>query len=156
MPHMRVVLQRVTAAGVSVEGTPVASIGHGLLLLVGIAPEDGPADVDAAVDRIARLRIFSDPEGRMNHSVVDVHGEILVVSQFTLYGDLSRGLRPSFTGAGDPEHAEPLIGRMVDGFRSQGLDASSGIFGAKMSVDLVNDGPVTFTLEFADGLHMRR
>lgn len=153
---MRVVLQRVTSASVSVEGTPVASIGPGLLLLVGIAPEDGSADVDAAVDRIARIRIFSDQEGRMNHSVVDVHGEILVVSQFTLYGDLSRGLRPSFTGAGDPDHAEPLIERMVDGFRSRGLEASSGIFGAKMSVDLVNDGPVTFTLEFAEGGLVRR
>jgi len=153
---MRVVLQRVTSASVSVEGTPVASIGPGLLLLVGIAPEDGSADVDAAVDRIARIRIFSDLEGRMNHSVVDVQGEILVVSQFTLYGDLSRGLRPSFTGAGNPDHAEPLIERMVDGFRSGGLEASSGIFGAKMSVDLVNDGPVTFTLEFAEGGPVRR
>jgi D-tyrosyl-tRNA(Tyr) deacylase len=92
----------------------------------------------------------------MNHSVVEVHGEILVVSQFTLYGDLSRGLRPSFTGAGDPDHAEPLIERMVDGFRSRGLEASSGVFGAKMSVDLVNDGPVTFTLEFAEGGLVRR
>lgn len=156
MPHMRVVAQRVTAAGVMVEGTRVASIAHGLLLLVGIAPEDGPADVDAAIDRISRLRIFSDQEGRMNLSVLDVNGEILVVSQFTLYGDLSRGLRPSFTGAGDPGHAEPLIEQMVDGFRSRGLQASSGVFGAKMAVDLVNDGPVTFILEFEDGLLMRR
>lgn len=156
MPHMRVVAQRVTAAGVAVEGTRVASIGHGLLLLVGIAPKDGPADVDAAVERIARLRIFSDPEDKMNLSVADVNGEILVVSQFTLYGDLSRGLRPSFTGAGDPDHAEPLIEQMVDGFRRRGLDASSGVFGAKMAVDLVNDGPVTFTLEFEDGALVRR
>lgn len=138
------------------EGARVASIGHGLLLLVGIAPGDGPADVDAAVDRIARLRIFSDKEGRMNLSALDVNGGILVVSQFTLYGDLSRGLRPSFTGAGSPDHAEPLIGRMVDGFGSRGLDVSSGIFGAKMAVDLVNDGPVTFTLEFVDGELVRR
>jgi D-aminoacyl-tRNA deacylase len=153
---MRVVAQRVTAAGVSVGGARVASIDHGLLLLVGIAPTDGPADVDAAVDRISRLRIFSDPEGKMNLSVADVQGEILVVSQFTLYGDLSRGLRPSFTGAGDPDHAEPLIEQMVDGFRSLGLGTSSGVFGAKMSVDLVNDGPVTFTLEFEDGGSLRR
>lgn len=156
MAHMRVVAQRVTAAGVTVEGTRVASIGHGLLLLVGIAPEDGLGDVDAAVDRIVRLRIFSDPEGRMNLSVLDVNGEILVVSQFTLYGDLSRGLRPSFTGAAAPDHAEPLIGRMVEGFRNRGLAASSGVFGAKMAVDLVNDGPVTFTLEFEDGALVRR
>ncbi len=156
MTHMRVVAQRVTAASVTVEGTRVASIGHGLLLLVGIAPEDGPSDVDAAVDRITRLRIFSDADGRMNLSVLDVSGEILVVSQFTLYGDLSRGLRPSFTGAGDPDHAEPLIGRMVDGFRSRGVETSSGVFGAKMAVNLVNDGPVTFTLAFENGLPVRR
>lgn len=156
MPHMRVVLQRVVEAGVTVEGKRVASIGHGLLLLVGIAPEDGPPDVDAAADRIARIRIFSDDDDRMNLSVLDVAGQILVVSQFTLYGDLSRGLRPSFTGAADPDHAEPLINRMVDGFRSRGLEVSSGIFGAKMTVDLVNDGPVTFTLAFENGVLVRR
>ncbi|CAN5859422.1 D-aminoacyl-tRNA deacylase [soil metagenome] len=155
MRHMRVVAQRVSAAGVTVGGARVASIDHGLLLLVGIAPEDGPGDVDAAVDRLSRLRIFSDAEDKMNLSVVDVDGQILVVSQFTLYGDLSRGLRPSFTGAGDPGHAEPLIGRMVDGFQNLGLQVSSGIFGAKMAVDLVNDGPVTFTLEFEDGALVR-
>ncbi len=156
MCHMRVVLQRVTEAGVTVEGTRVASIGNGLLLLVGIASGDGVTDVEAAVDRIARLRIFADAEGRMNLSVLDVSGEVLVVSQFTLYGDLSRGLRPSFTGAGAPDHAEPLIEQMVAGFRNRGLDVSSGVFGAKMAVDLVNDGPVTFTLEFEDGLLGRR
>jgi D-aminoacyl-tRNA deacylase len=156
MTHMRVVAQRVTEAGVTVGGARVASIGHGLLLFVGIAPEDGPADVDAAVDRLSRLRIFADEEDRMNLSVVDVNGQILVVSQFTLYADLSRGLRPSFSGAGAPDHAEPLVGRMVDGFRSRGLEVSSGSFGAKMAVDLVNDGPVTFTLEFEDGLLLRR
>jgi D-aminoacyl-tRNA deacylase len=153
---MRVVAQRVTAAGVTVGGTRVASIGHGLLLFVGIAPEDGQAEVDAAVDRLSRFRIFADEKDRMNLSVVDVNGQILVVSQFTLYADLSRGLRPSFSGAGAPDHAEPLVGRMVDGFRSRGLEVSSGSFGAKMAVDLVNDGPVTFTLEFEDGLLLRR
>ncbi len=134
----------------------MASIGRGLLLLVGIAPEDGPAEVDAAVDKLSRLRIFSDGEDRMNLSVMDVNGQILVVSQFTLYGDLSRGLRPSFSGAGDPDHAKPLIGRMVDGFQALALEVSSGRFGAKMAVDLVNDGPVTFTLEFEDGGLVRR
>lgn len=156
MPDMRVVAQRVTAAGVTVEGTRVASIDHGLLLLVGIAPGDGPPDVDAAVDRLSRFRIFSDEEDRMNLSVVDVDGEILVVSQFTLYGDLTRGLRPSFTGAGDPDDAEPLIQRMVDGFRTLGVEVSSGVFGAKMAVDLVNDGPVTFSLDFENGALVRR
>ncbi|MEX1037988.1 MAG: D-aminoacyl-tRNA deacylase [Acidimicrobiia bacterium] len=148
---MRVVLQRVSGAGVTVEGKSVASIGPGLVLLVGIAPGDGPQDVDTAVDRISRLRIFSDAEGKMNLSVGDIGGEVLVISQFTLYGDLSRGLRPSFTSAGAPEHARPLIERMVAGFRDSGLDVSNGVFGAKMAVDLINDGPVTFTLEFEDG-----
>lgn len=148
---MRVVLQRVARAGVSIGDSEVASIGPGLLLLVGIAPEDGPEEVDAAVDRISGLRIFSDEEGKMNLSISDVEGEILVVSQFTLYGDLTRGRRPSFSGAAAPEHAEPLIDRMLDRFRQAGLSVSSGVFGAKMSVELVNDGPVTFSMEFRDG-----
>ncbi len=156
MPHVRVVAQRVSAAGVTVRGKRIASIDHGLLLLVGIAPEDGPTEVDAAVDRLTRLRIFSNEQDKMNLSVLDVNGQVLVVSQFTLFGDLTRGLRPSFTGAGDPAHAEPLIERMVAGFRTRGVQVSSGIFGAKMAVDLVNDGPVTFTLEFEDGLLVRR
>lgn len=156
MTHMRLVVQRVAGAGVTVERTRVASIGTGLLLFAGVAPEDGPADVDAAVDRISRLRIFSDDEDRMNLSVADVGGQILVVSQFTLYADLSRGLRPSFTDAASPDHARPLIERMVDGFRQTGLEVASGVFGAKMTVDLVNDGPVTFTLEFERGALVRR
>jgi D-tyrosyl-tRNA(Tyr) deacylase len=148
---MRVVLQRVSRAGVSIDGSVVASIGRGLLLLVGIGPEDGPAEVDAAVDRISGLRIFADEGGKMNLALSDVAGEILVVSQFTLYGDLTRGRRPSFTRAAPPEHAEPLIERMVDGFREAGLSVLSGVFAAKMSVELVNDGPVTFSMEFMDG-----
>jgi D-tyrosyl-tRNA(Tyr) deacylase len=148
---MRVVLQRVSRAGVSIDGSVVASIGRGLLLLVGIGPEDGPVEVDTAVDRISGLRIFADEGGKMNLALSDVAGEILVVSQFTLYGDLTRGRRPSFTGAAPPEHAEPLIERMVDGFRQAGLSVSSGVFAAKMSVELVNDGPVTFSMEFRDG-----
>lgn len=148
---MRVVLQRVARAGVSIGDSEVASIGPGLLLLVGIAPEDGPEEVDAAVDRISGLRIFSDEEGKMNLSISDVEGEILVVSQFTLYGDLTRGRRPSFSGAAAPEHAEPVLDQMLDRFRQAGLSVSSGVFGAKMSVELVNDGPVTFSMEFRDG-----
>lgn len=148
---MRVVLQRVSRAGVSIEGSKTASIGRGLLLLVGIGPEDGPEEVDAAVDRISGLRIFSDESGKMNLSLSDIAGEILVVSQFTLYGDLARGRRPSFSGAADPEHAAPLIERMMEGFRRTGTRVSSGVFGAKMSVELVNDGPVTFSMEFRDG-----
>jgi D-tyrosyl-tRNA(Tyr) deacylase len=148
---MRVVLQRVARAGVSIGDSQVASTGPGLLLLVGIAPEDGPEEVDAAVDRISGLRIFSDEEEKMNLSIFDVEGEILVVSQFTLYGHLARGRRPSFSGAAAPEHAEPLIDRMLDRFRQAGLRVSSGVFGAKMSVELVNDGPVTFSMEFRDG-----
>jgi D-tyrosyl-tRNA(Tyr) deacylase len=148
---MRVVVQRVSRAGVSVAGSGVASIGPGLLLLVGIAPQDGPEEIDAAVDRISGLRVFSDEGGKMNLSISDIAGEILVVSQFTLYGDLARGRRPSFTGAAAPEHAEPLIERLVDGLRRTGTNVSSGEFGAKMAVDLVNDGPVTFIMEFKDG-----
>lgn len=148
---MRVVLQRVARAGVSIGDSQVASIGPGLLLLVGIAPDDGPEEVDAAVDRVSGLRIFSDEAGKMNLSISDVDGEILVVSQFTLYGDLARGRRPSFSGAALPDHAEPLIDRMLDRFRQAGLSVSSGVFGAKMGVELVNDGPVTFSMEFRDG-----
>jgi D-tyrosyl-tRNA(Tyr) deacylase len=148
---MRVVLQRVSRAGVSIEGSKTVSIGRGLLLLVGIGPEDRPEEIDAAVDRISGLRIFSDEGGKMNLSISDVAGEILVVSQFTLYGDLARGRRPSFSGAAAPEQAAPLIDRLVEGFRRAGLGVSSGEFGAKMSVGLVNDGPVTFSMEFRDG-----
>jgi len=137
------VLQRVSRARVIVAGTIVDEIGTGLLLLVGIEDGDGPADIRVAVDKIVGLRVFPDETGRMNLGIGDVGGSILVVSQFTLVGDLRRGRRPSFTAAAAPGLAAPLIGEMVDDFRGQGIETGSGVFGAQMDVDLVNEGPVT-------------
>lgn len=121
-------------------------------MLVGVSDDDSEADVEAAVAKIAGLRIFADPEGKMNRSVEDVNGEVLVVSQFTLYGDVRRGRRPSFSAAAAPEVAEPMINQLVEAFRARGLRTSYGVFGAKMDVHLVNDGPVTFSLEVSDGV----
>ena len=135
------------SATVKVEDRVVAAIGQGLCLLVGVAEGDDAADVEACVDKIAGLRIFSDEMGKMNLSVVEVGAELLVVSQFTLLGDVRRGRRPSFTGAADPLLAEPLIDRMVMSFRARGISTSQGVFGAKMEVELVNDGPVTLILD---------
>ena len=149
---MRIVLQRVSSASVRVAGEAVASIGPGVCLLVGVAPEDSVADVETAVAKVSGLRIFPDSDGKMNRSVEDIGGEVMVVSQFTLYGDLRRGRRPSFTGAAAPDVAEPLIGDMVQGFRARGLSTSEGVFGARMEVELVNDGPVTFSLEISGGV----
>jgi len=140
---MRIVLQRVSRAEVRVDGSAVAAIGPGLVLLVGIEPEDTDEDVDAAVDKISNLRVFSDEVGKMNLSIGDVAGAIIVVSQFTLLGDARKGRRPSFTGAASPEVAGPLIDRMVAGFRQVGIETGTGVFGAAMEVEMVNDGPVT-------------
>lgn len=143
---MRVVLQRVNRAEVRVDNSVVASIGRGLVLLVGIEQADTSEDVRTVVDKIANLRVFSDDVGKMNLSIGDVGGEIIVVSQFTLLGDVRRGRRPSFTGAATPEMAAPLIDEMVAGFRQVGIETGAGVFGAPMEVDLVNDGPVTLVL----------
>lgn len=148
---MRVVVQRVSRASVSVEGEVVAAIGRGLCLLVGIAAQDGTSEVDAAVDKISGLRVFSDRDGKMNLSLADVEGEILVVSQFTLLGEVSRGRRPSFTAAAPPQDAEPLVTAMAEAFTSRGINTRTGVFGAMMAVELVNDGPVTLALEISDG-----
>lgn len=148
---MRVVLQRVARASVRVDDQVVSSIGPGLCLLVGVEPDDGPAEVGALVDKIANLRVFSDDIGKMNLSVGDVGGEILVVSQFTLLGDVRKGRRPSFVAAAPPEHAEPLIGDIAIAFAGIGIETRTGVFGASMAVDLVNDGPVTLVLEVSDG-----
>jgi D-tyrosyl-tRNA(Tyr) deacylase len=136
---------------VSVDGAVVASIGGGLLLLVGIEPTDGEEDIDAAVDKVANLRVFADAEGRMNRSLLDVGGSVLVVSQFTLLGDVSKGRRPSFTGAAPPEMAEPMVSRLAEALSRTGVDTRTGVFGARMEVDLVNDGPVTLVLEVRSG-----
>lgn len=126
-----------------VEGSVVSAIGPGLVLLVGVEPEDTIDDVRVVVDKVAGLRVFSDDLGKMNLSIGDVGGEILVVSQFTLLGDIRKGRRPSFTNAADPDRAAPLIDQMVEGFGQVGISTGSGIFGAVMELDLVNDGPVT-------------
>lgn len=148
---MRVVLQRVSRASVTVEGREVAAIDRGLCLLVGISADDGPAEVEAVVEKISGLRVFSDQDGKLNLSVGEIAGEILVVSQFTLLGDVRKGRRPSFTSAAPPEHAQPLIAGMADSFASRGIHTRTGVFGAMMDVELVNDGPVTLVLEVSDG-----
>ena len=148
---MRVVLQRVSRAAVSVDGQVVSSIGRGLCLLVGVGPHDAEEEVAAAVDKIAGLRVFSDEVGKMNLGIGDVGGEILVVSQFTLLGDVRKGRRPSFASAARPEHAGPLVESMVQRFEAAGIVTRTGVFGAMMEVDLVNDGPVTLILEVNDG-----
>lgn len=121
----------------------MASIGPGLVLLVGVEPGDTSQDVGLVVDRVANLRVFSDEVGKMNLSIGEVGGEIIVVSQFTLLGEIRKGRRPSFTGAAESDLAAPLIDEMVDGFRQIGIPTGSGVFGAVMEVELVNDGPVT-------------
>jgi D-tyrosyl-tRNA(Tyr) deacylase len=144
---MRVVLQRVKEAKVTVEGRVVGQIGKGLVLLLGAKTGDAEKDVDFLVDKCIHLRIFEDAEQKMNLSVLDVKGEILVVSQFTLYGDTRKGRRPSFTGALEPQPAEKLYLKFVEKIKAEGLKTETGNFGAKMLVDISNWGPVTFILE---------
>ena len=148
---MRIVAQRVSEASVVVDGAVVGRIGPGLLLLVGVAEGDAAEDAEAAVDKIAGLRVFPGADGRMGLSLEAVGGEVLVVSQFTLLADIRRGRRPSFTGAAAPETAEPLIEAMIEMFEARGITTSCGVFGAKMSVRLVNEGPVTFTMSVTRG-----
>ena len=139
---MRAVVQRVKRADVRVAGEQVGAIEQGLCVLLGVAPDDGPHDVAWMVDKIGTLRIFADDEGKMNRSVRDVGGGVLLVSQFTLYGDVSKGRRPSFTGAAPPTLAQPLYEAVATG-----LGAARGRFGADMELSLVNDGPVTLVLD---------
>jgi D-tyrosyl-tRNA(Tyr) deacylase len=148
---MRAVVQRVSEASVAVDGQIVGRIGPGLVVLVGVARGDGPDDADTLADKLSGLRIFADPEGRMNLALEDVGGSLLVVSQFTLLADVRRGRRPAFTEAADPAQADQLIRRLVDRLSGRGFDVATGRFGAKMSVSLVNDGPVTIVLEVVDG-----
>lgn len=144
---MRVVLQRVSSARVRVGDTEVGRIGRGLLVFVGVAKDDVAADVDYLTGKIRDLRIFEDDDGRMNRSVVDAGGELLVVSQFTLYGDCRRGRRPSFDSAAPPEQARALYDELVEQLRATGLKVETGQFQAMMDVELVNDGPVTLIVE---------
>lgn len=144
---MRVVIQRVRSAGVSVAGEEIAAIGPGLLILLGVTHDDGASEVETVVDKVAGLRIFEDDAGKMNVSPLDAGAEMLVVSQFTLYGDMSRGRRPSFTGAARPEHAEPLYELFLQKLRDRGFSVQGGRFGARMAVRLENDGPVTLLFD---------
>ncbi|MDQ3793673.1 MAG: D-aminoacyl-tRNA deacylase [Actinomycetota bacterium] len=145
---MRIVLQRVSEASVTVEGEVVSEIGSGLLLLVGVAAGDGEAQADWLAEKVAGLRIFSDEEGKMNLSVRDVGDEVLAVSQFTLLADTRKGKRPSFVRAAPPEEAEPLFDHFCERLRASGVGTvETGSFGAMMEVALVNDGPVTIVLE---------
>jgi D-tyrosyl-tRNA(Tyr) deacylase len=145
------VIQRVSRASVTVEGESTGSIADGLVLLVGIEATDTDRDVDRAVDKVANLRIFPDDRGLMNRSIIDTGGSVLLVSQFTLLGDLSKGRRPSFADAATPETARPLIDRFATVMRASGIPTETGLFGASMAVDLVNEGPVTIILEVSDG-----
>ena len=144
---MRVVLQRVSSASVKIDGETTGEIGPGLVLLLGIAKDDAPEDVEYVVNKCAGLRIFGDDQGKMNRSLHDVGGEVLAISQFTLFGDTRKGRRPSFESAAPPEHAEPLYELAVKRLREQGIRVATGRFGAYMEVSLVNDGPVTLTIE---------
>ncbi len=144
---MKVVLQRVSRAEVRVEGKVVGSIGHGLLLLVGIAREDTEADIAFVAEKCVHLRIFADEDGKMNRSLPDVNGEILAVSQFTLLGDTRKGRRPSFIHAAEPEKGKTLYDLFVEKLRSYSVPVHCGIFGAMMDVELINDGPVTLIVE---------
>jgi len=144
---MRAVVQRVTRASVTVDHKIVGEIGNGLVVLLGIASDDAEQDAEYLVEKIAALRIFDDESGRMNRSVTDVHGGVLIVSQFTLYGDVRRGLRPSWIDAAPPEIAEQLYDFFVKQARTSISEVATGSFRAMMLLELVNDGPVTILLD---------
>lgn len=144
---MRVVLQRSKGASVTVDGDITGAISSGYVLLVGITHEDTEKDADYLAGKIVQLRLFEDEEGKMNRSILDNGGEILSISQFTLYGDVKKGRRPSFISAARPETAEPLWQAFNEALRNHGLIVETGIFGAMMDVQLVNDGPVTILVE---------
>ena len=144
---MRAVLQRVTRARVLVAGEVVGEIGRGLLILLGVARTDSVDDARWLADKVASLRIFADAEGKMNRDVTEVNGGVLVVSQFTLYGDCRKGRRPSFLDAAAPDQAIPLYEAFVNAIKALGIPTATGRFGAMMQVDLSNDGPVTLIVD---------
>jgi D-tyrosyl-tRNA(Tyr) deacylase len=147
---MRAVIQRVRRAGVVVGDKTVGQIGPGLVVFLGVGKADGEEQVAWMVEKIAHLRLFEDVEGRMDRSLLEIGGEALVVSQFTLYGDVRKGRRPDFTAAAGSKEAEPLYLRFVQGLRGRGVPVQSGLFGARMLVELENDGPVTLLVETPD------
>ena len=144
---MRVVVQRSQIASVVVEGKVVGQIEHGLVLLVGIKEGDNLADVEYLAEKVAHLRIFEDETGRMNLDILQTGGQVLSISQFTLYGDVRKGRRPNYMMAAAPEHAEPLYKQFNERLQNLGLHVETGVFGAMMDVQLVNDGPVTILLD---------
>jgi len=145
---MRAVVQRVSRARVAVAGEVAGEVGRGLLVLLGAGSGDGDGEADYMVDKVANLRIFADDAGKMNRSVLEIGGGVLAVSQFTLYGDARKGRRPAFTQALEPAAAQSLYERFVAGLRAAGVaQVATGVFGAMMEVELVNDGPVTILLD---------
>jgi D-tyrosyl-tRNA(Tyr) deacylase len=153
---LRALVQRVTHAVVSVDNDIVGSIGPGLVVLLGIAGDDSEEDASYIVSKTVNLRIFADEEGRFNRSALDMGAELLVISQFTLYGDTRRGRRPSFSDAAPPEQAESLFQRTLDMFKASGLKVETGRFQAHMMVSIHNDGPVTIMIDSADRERPRR
>jgi D-tyrosyl-tRNA(Tyr) deacylase len=144
---MRVLIQRVSRASVTVEGQVVGQIGVGFVILVGVTHGDTPAEAEWLAQKVAGLRLFEDAEGKMNLGLMDVGGSVLVISQFTLYGDAAKGRRPSWIAAARPEHADPLITQFIHQLEAQGLTVATGVFGAHMVVDIQNNGPVTLLVE---------
>ncbi|HET9672214.1 MAG TPA: D-aminoacyl-tRNA deacylase [Actinomycetota bacterium] len=146
---MRIVLQRVSRASVSVRGEPVASIGPGYLLLIGVGKGDPADEPERLAEKLVHLRLFADGEGKTNRSLLDVGGEVLVVSQFTLYADLRKGRRPSWTDAEEPAVAAERVEALALAVEARGVRVQRGVFGAEMAVELVNDGPFTLVLDAA-------
>jgi D-tyrosyl-tRNA(Tyr) deacylase len=144
---MRILLQRVSKASVTVDGQVISEIGRGLLILLGVGHADGEAQAAFLAEKTANLRIFDDEQGKTNLSILDVKGQAIVVSQFTLYADARKGRRPSFTDAAQPEVAEPLVRRFVEMLEAHGVPTQTGMFGAHMEVEIHNHGPVTVWLE---------
>lgn len=146
---MRAVFQRVKKAGVAVDGAEVSTVGRGAAVLLGVGKEDTERDAEYVAEKIAGLRVFPDGDGKMNLSLLDVRGEVLLVSQFTLYGDVKKGKRPGFDGAAPPDLAEGLYMTVAELLSGMGLKVKTGVFGAHMMVELVNDGPVTILISSA-------
>jgi len=144
---VRAIIQRVTNASVAVDGEVIGSIGKGILIFLGVSDDDTEADLKYIADKMLNLRIFEDENGKMNLSLLDTSGEILVISQFTLYGDCRKGRRPSFDKAGKPDYANEMYEKFIDYCRASGLKTECGQFGADMKVSLLNDGPVTMMLD---------
>jgi D-tyrosyl-tRNA(Tyr) deacylase len=144
---MRAVIQRVSRASVRINENTTGQIGHGLVVLLGIRTEDTTRDLQWLADKIVHLRIFDDDQGKMNRSLADIDGEMLIVSQFTIYGDCRKGRRPGYSNAAPPEIAEPLYQQFIEAVASQQISVATGTFRAAMEVELVNDGPVTLLLD---------